>query len=128
MKFLPLVIFLILFIQCEDRTVEADDLAQIASDFNKKGPRQIDSETMIENIRIKENNTIVYNYTLLNLLVKNVDTNAFKAALRPGIISVIKVSPEMKTLRDRATNFEYCYSDKNHQIVYNFKIYPRDYR
>jgi hypothetical protein len=87
----------------------------------------IDSETKIEAIEIKGTNTIVYKYTLINLLAKNVDTVEFKKLLKPGIISVIKMSPEMKKLRDQNTVFEYYYQDKEQKFIYNFKIQAKDY-
>lgn len=128
MKYISLLIFLLLFARCDNHTVNTKELEQIAAGFNQKGPRMIDSETKIESIEIKANNTILYKYTLVNLLVKNVDTTEFKKALKPGIISIIKVSPEMKKLRDQGTNFEYYYQDKNNQFIYNFKIFPADYK
>jgi len=128
MKYINFVLFLLLFTKCENNSVNSQELEQIAVDFNKKGPRMIDSETRIENIQIKGTNTVVYNYTLVNLLYENVDTTEFKNLLRPGIISVIKVSPEMKKLKDQKANFEYCYSDKKHHLIYNFKISCKDYQ
>jgi len=127
MKF-PLLLFcFICFARCQEPGLNVNELQQIAADFNKKGPRMIDSETKIESIEIKGNNTIVYKYTLINLLAKNVDTVEFKKLLKPGIISVIKISPEMKKLRDQNTQFEYNYQDKEQKFIYNFRILPKDY-
>jgi len=128
MKYLIPVLLFFIFASCENHIVDTGDLEQIAADFNKDGPRMIDSETKIDAIEIKGNNTIVYKYTLVNLLARNVDTNTFKKALKPGIISIIKISPEMKKLRDQDTYFEYYYRDKENKFIYNFKILPGDYR
>jgi len=127
MKFPLLILFTICFFQCQNSGTGASELQQIASDFNKKGARMIDAETKIESIEIKGNNTIVYKYTLINLLAKNVDTIEFKKLLKPGIISVIKLSPEMKKLRDQNTQFEYYYKDKEQKFIYNFVIQAKDY-
>jgi hypothetical protein len=117
----------LLFCRCATESSGGATLEEIAREFNKKCPQMIDSETKIDGIEIKEPNTIVYNYTLINLLKQNVDTTEFNRALRPGLISVIKLSPEMKKLRDNNANFEYAYYDKSHTFIYLFKILPADY-
>ena len=121
--FLPVL----LLAACNSQSHEEDSLTGIVNEFNKKCPQMIDSETRIEGIDVKEPNTIIYKYTLVNLPLQNVDTSEFKKALLPGIISVIKLSPEMRTLRENATNFEYQYSDKFNKTIYTFKIFPKDY-
>ncbi len=117
----------LLFCRCATESSGSATLEEIAREFNKKCPQMIDSETKIDGIEIKEPNTIVYNYTLVNLFKQKVDTAEFNKALRPGLISVIKLSPEMKKLRDNNTNFEYAYYDKSHTFIYLFKILPTDY-
>jgi hypothetical protein len=117
----------LLFCSCANERSDGATIEEIAREFNKKCPQMIDSETKIDGIDIKEPNTIVYNYTLINLLKQKVDTAEFNKALRPGLISVIKLSPEMKKLRDNNTNFEYAYYDKSHAFIYRFKILPVDY-
>jgi len=124
---LPLFVWIFLLTACDINSDNEVNLTEIATEFNKKCPQMIDSETRIDGIDIKEPNTIVYKYTLINLPAKNVDTIEFKKALFPGIISIIKLSPEMKPLRKNATNFEYQYSDKSNKTIYTFKIFPKDY-
>lgn len=117
----------LLFCRCATESIGGATLEEIAREFNKKCPQMIDSETKIDGIEIKEPNTIIYNYTLVNIIKQRVDTVEFNKQLRPGLISVIKLSPEMKKLRDINTNFEYAYYDKSHAFIYLFKISPLDY-
>jgi hypothetical protein len=132
MKYAPLLFLFFIFASCADNSAKeranTEELEIIASEFNRDGARMIDSETRIDAIEIKGGNTIVYKYTLVNLQVKHVDTTEFKQALKPGIISLIKLSPPMKKLRDRETHFEYYYQDKDNKLIYNFKIAPPDYK
>lgn len=128
MKNLCLLFFICIFAACETQQVSSGELEKIASDFNQKGAQMIDSETRIDGIEIRNGNTIIYKYTLINLLTKNVDTLKFRNELRPGIISVVKISPEMKKLRDQSTEFEYAYQDKEGKFIYTFKIHPADYQ
>lgn len=82
----------------------------------------IDSETRLDGIEVKAPNTLVYKYTLINLLAQSVDTVQFYRLLWPGIISTIKLSGEMKKLRDANTTIEYLYQDKNNAPIYTFRI------
>jgi hypothetical protein len=102
-------------------------LVKTADELNEKCPKMIDSETRLDGIGVKEPNTLVYNYTLVNLLSQNVDTTEFYRALWPGIISTIKVSVEMKKLREHHTTIEYFYQDKNKVPIYTFRIGPEAY-
>lgn len=124
---LPILLFFCLY-GCTEPAQQENTLQQIATEFNKEGPRMVDSETRIEGIFIRGNKTIVYKYTLVNLLAQNADTVEFKKALRPGIISIVKLSPEMKTLREAGTNFEYEYWDKQNRFILRLKITPEDYK
>lgn len=103
-------------------------LMRIAGELNQKCPQMIDSETRFDGIDLKEPNTLVYKYTLVNINAKQVDTIQFYKALWPGIISTIKVSAEMKKLRENNTRIEYYYQDKNNQPIYTFKIGSEDYK
>lgn len=116
-----------LLISCSSSSQPSATLDEIAREFNKNCPQMIDSETRIDGIHIKKPNTIIYRYTLINLPVQHVDTLEFKKALLPGIISIIKLSPEMKQLKENNTNFEYHYYDKINKHIYTFKIFPNDY-
>lgn len=103
------------------------NLSEIAKEINEKCPQMLDSETRLDGIEVKEPNTLVYRYTLINMRAKNIDTTQFYRAMWPGLISNIKVSLEMKKLRENQTHIEYFYQDKTNKEVYTFKIKPEDY-
>jgi hypothetical protein len=120
--------FCIFFVSCTNSEEEnLKELQKIATQINEKCPQVLDSETRIEGIAVKEPNTLVYRYTLLNLKAENMDTAQFYRIMWPGIMSNIKVSPEMKKLRKNNVNIEYFYQDKDKKAVYTFKIGPKDY-
>ena len=117
-----------LLMACEDPTANTEELKQIVADFNQKCPQTLDSETRIDGLEFKEPNTLTYKYTLLNLNVLTLDTHQFYIAMWPGLLSTIKVSAEMKKLRDNDATIEYDYRDKAGKPVYLFKIAPKDYK
>lgn len=130
MRYLNLFVgFLILIVvlSCSDEQLFVNELKQIASDVNKKCPQMIDSETRLDGIEVQEPNTLVYKYTLVNIKVQGADTHLFYMSMWPGLLSFIKVSNEMKKLRENGTNIQYRYQDKDNQLFYLFKIGPNEY-
>ena len=123
------ILFLFSLVSCNDESDKvSSEIKQIATQVNKKCPQMIDSETRLDGISFLEPSTIVYKYTLVNLLAENLDTAKFYTAMWPGLLSTIKISPEMKSLREANTEFHYDYKDKNNKGVYLFKILPKDYK
>lgn len=117
-----------LFSNCESK--EEKNMRQLnksAAQLNEKCPQMLDSETRLDRIEVKEPNTLVYKFTLMNVLAKNMDTVLFYRAMWPGLISNIKVSLEMKTLRENKTTIEYFYQDKENNRINSIRITPEDY-
>ena len=87
----------------------------------------LDSETRIDGVQLLGENTLQYNYTLVNLLSQNVDTAQFRRALWPGILGMIRVSSDMQKLRDQNATIQYHYRDKQGGPIYTFVIRPEHY-
>lgn len=122
------VFILLLFAQCKSGEQNAKELSAIVDELNKKCPQVIDSETRLDGLELKQPNTLVYKFTLLNLNVQQLDTHQFYLAMWPGLLSTIKVSKEMQELRDNKATIQYAYRDKAQQSVYVFTIHPEDYK
>ncbi len=122
------VLFALIFFGCGNSEILDDKAIEIVKKFNSKCPLIVDSETRVDGIEIKKPNTIVYKYTLVNLLVESVDTSAFSKALRPGIISTLKTNSDLKDLKDNNAIFEYSYKDKKNRLIYLFKVTSKDYK
>lgn len=128
-KLLALVSLLVglFFSQCTSSDSIDKKALKVVSQFNSKCPMMIDAETRMDGIEIKGTNTILYKYTLINLMVENVDTTKFNLALRPGIISTIKTNTELAELKRINSSFEYFYKDRDNKFIYSFLITPNDY-
>jgi hypothetical protein len=112
---------------CSDEQLYVDDLRRIAKDVNEKCPRMVDSETRLDGLEVREPNTLVYQYTLVNVHLMPADTHQFFQSLWPGLISFVKLNKEMSKLRDNGTSIYYEYKDKSDKVVYTIKIRPEDY-
>lgn len=127
-RFFYIGVLFTLFSGCSDPVAKnMENLSEVAKAINEKCPQMLDSETRLDGIEVKDPNTLVYRYTLVNLLAANLDTVQFYRAMWPGLISNIKISPEMKKLRENNTIIEYYYQDKTNKPVYTFRMGPSDY-
>ncbi len=88
----------------------------------------VDSETRIDAVELRGEDTLVYHFTLVNFQRDNIDTAQFNRAMWPGIISNIRISPEMKRLRLANVKFVYSYQDKEAKPICQFKILPKQYQ
>lgn len=102
-------------------------LMTVASEFNKHCPFMADAETRVDNAVAGPNHTIIYNYTLVNLKVADLDTNLFRENIIPNIVSNARTSPEMKDFRKHRVTMMYNYRDKNGAFVYKATVTPEMY-
>lgn len=105
-----------------------EELRGIANQINLKCPQLIDSETRLDGIEVTDPNTLIYKYTLVHLKVADIDTPVFKKALWPGLLSSVKISADMKKIRDNNTTLHYTYKDSTNQPVCTVIITPKDYQ
>lgn len=115
------------FFACSGPNV-VDNLPSVVQTINEKCPKMIDSETRIDAVELRAVDTLVYYFTLVNFQRDKIDTAQFNRAMWPGIISNIKISPEMKSLRQAEVKFIYSYQDKEAKPICQFRILPVHYR
>ena len=103
-------------------------MMQSASELNKTCPVMVDQYTRLDNAIALPGNTLQYNYTLVDILKGEVNTDTVKKYVEPGIINNVKTNPEMKIYRDNKTTFIYYYKDKNGEFVLKFSVTPDRYQ
>ncbi len=113
---------------CEDSISHEASIEQEVASINKKCPQMLDEETRLEKVVFTKPNLIKYDYSLVNLEKKNVDTAQFRIALWPGILSNIRVDKNLYELRKQGIHFQYRYFDKSKELIYTFKISPDNYQ
>ncbi|MBA3681130.1 MAG: hypothetical protein H0W73_08185 [Bacteroidetes bacterium] len=122
-----IIILSFVFTACQSSEAIDNKAIKVVMKFNEKCPMMIDAETQMDGIEIKNGNTIVYKYRLINLFAARVDTAQFNRALRPGIINTIKTNAELNELKRIKSSFEYYYRDRDGKFIYSFVITPEDY-
>jgi hydrogenase maturation factor HypF (carbamoyltransferase family) len=102
-------------------------LMNIASEINKTCPIMVDSETRLDNTVSLPDKILQYNYTIINVVKDSVNLSNVRSLLEPNIIKSVRNNPQMKTLKDYKTTFNYNYKDKNGQFLLLISITPDRY-
>jgi len=116
------------FFSCENVSEEQLSIEEEIVNVNKSCPQMIDEETRFEKVELINSSNLQYEYVLVNLERKNVDTSNFKNLLWPGILSAVKLDPGLERLRQNNMTFHYRYLDKQKNLIYTFKIVPKNYQ
>lgn len=104
------------------------DLKKVATEFNKKGPQQIDQFTRLDSVSSIGKTNFVYYYTLIDMEKSEVNLDTVNKYVRPSIIENIKNSPELKIYRDNNITMDYKYYDRNGAFVLDIAVTPELYK
>ena len=89
--------------------------------MNNSLPKQIDSETRLDTVLVKDGN-IYYNYTLVNYMVEDIDLEVLKARMSPKLIDSSCTTEETRKLLNEGRTVAYVYRDQESKPVHEFKI------
>lgn len=102
-------------------------MMEVATEINKTCPIMLDSETRLDNTIALPDNVFQYNYTLINMEKRNVDTTNMKNYLVPRITNFVKTNPQMNFQREHKTTVNYYYNDKYGVYLFLISITPDKY-
>ena len=87
----------------------------------------VDQATTLKNVVALPDNTLQYNYILVNLTKEEVQLDTVQKYYFPVLLQSVKTSPEMKFFRDNKVTINYYYADKNGVFVKNYRVTPKMY-
>lgn len=99
-----------------------------ASEINKTCPIMVDKDTRFDNAVVLPNNTLQYNYSLLNFDRAKINSDTLKMFITPKLINGIKTNPEMRVYRENKTTFAYNYHDTDGKFIMKVLITPDMYQ
>jgi ribosomal protein L37AE/L43A len=99
------------------------DMQEIVSDMNKDLPEMMDSDTRLDNV-IAGEDSLTYNYTLINYLKGDFEFNEIKNSLKEGIVKGICTSSDMEIYVNNNTTFYYQYFDKDDNFIETISVFP----
>jgi hypothetical protein len=103
-------------------------LIQIANEINKHAPIIVDSTTRFDNMVALPGNKLQYNYTILNVEKKDIDTNYVIQNGKEIMINNARTNPKFVLFRDNKVALQAVYSDKNGVYVCTISIAYDDYK
>jgi len=106
-------------------------LKKIAGEINKTMPIVVESGLRCENVNALPGRKFQYNFTITDLLKKEVDTTLIKnfiAKRKPVLTNAIRADSSMQFFRQQKVIFIYTYRDKYFNYLYNITVKPEDYQ
>lgn len=102
-------------------------LSAVADEMNKTCPMIIDQYTTLKNVTALPENTLQFNYTLVQVTKADVVLDTVKKYAFPIVLAEVRTNPDLKSFRDRKVILNYYYSDKNGEFVTEYKVTPEMY-
>lgn len=115
---------LIIFTQCSGSV--DNQLKKIAKEATEKCPIMLDKWTRLDSCAALPGRTYKYYHTIQELEVT--DTTLFKTQFEPQILSLVKMSPDMKFFRENEVSLLYQYNDQNKKYLFTISINPDQYK
>lgn len=103
-------------------------LVKTASEINKSCPIMVDQYTRLDNTTALPDNSLKYNYTLIENTINEVNLDTAAKYIKPHLINNVKTDPGLKYFRDNDVTLIYNYRDKNGVFVVKYEITPEIYK
>ena len=128
-----LILFTVLLIVFSCNRIQGADRISIdvkagAEAVNKMSPFMVDAETRLDNATPLPNNTLQYNYTLVNITKDMIDVESFEAIMKPQIVNNVRTNPQMEHQRKNKWTLIYFYKDKEGNHIVSITVTPEDYK
>ena len=114
--------------QKENNNRISKDVIEAAQVVNAMCPYTLDSETRLDCAIPLPNNTLQYNYTMVNYTKELLDTVVFKAAMEPQILNNVRTNPQMEYQRQNKWTLNYFYLDKDGNYICSIIATPEKYK
>lgn len=102
-------------------------MLQTAKNINEDCPKMIDEHTRLDEVLAMPPNQLVYNYTLVNIDMDDVNMNNVVPSLEAMLLKTVKESNEFDIFRANKTNITYRYFDKEGMFMVKIDITPEKY-
>lgn len=100
-------------------------LTKQADKMNRNLPMMVDSETQLINV-YGSNNTFYYNFKLVNIKAKEVDTGHFKKAMRNQVLKNYCTNPDMETFKNNGVVLQYNYKGKENNYISKITVHAEE--
>jgi hypothetical protein len=102
-------------------------MLETAKNINEDCPKMIDEHTRLDDVLAMPPNELVYNYTLVNIDMDDVNMNNVTPSLEAMLLKTVKENNEFKIFRENKTTITYRYFDKEGMFMLKIDISPEKY-
>ena len=104
-----------------------DFMLETAKNINEDCPKMIDEHTRLDDVLAIPPNELIYNYTLVNIDMDDVNINNVTPSLEAMLLKTVKENNEFKIFRENRTTITYRYFDKEGLFMVKIDITPEKY-
>jgi hypothetical protein len=102
-------------------------MLETAKNINEDCPKMIDEHTRLDNVLAIPPIELVYDYTLVNIDMDDVNMNNVLPSLEAMLLKTVKENNEFKIFRENKTTITYRYFDKEGMFMVKIDITPEKY-
>ena len=102
-------------------------MLETAKNINEDCPKMIDEHTRLDDVLAIPPNELIYNYTLVNIDMDDVNINNVTPSLEAMLLKTVKGNNEFKIFRENRTTITYRYFDKEGLFMVKIDITPEKY-
>ena len=93
----------------------------VARKYIGKLPIMADAVSRLDSVLVRKTR-LLYNFTLVNVAKREVDAEAFTAAIRSGVVSQACMRPDFRPILDNGASIIYRYNDERDKHVARIKV------
>lgn len=118
------IVFMVFF-----RTASPDRAVfKFAKGMNRQCPLMIDRETRLDRVNAFADNTLHFNYTLINHVKDSLPVENLKNFMEPAILDKIKTSPTLNKYIKKNLTWVYSYNDKKGDFIFKITYTPEQFK
>lgn len=101
---------------------------KFSKELNKTCPTMVDAETRLDKVDALADNSLRFNYTLINRDKDSLAISNLKKFMEPVILNKIKTSPALSRYLNKNLTWIYSYNDKNGDFIFKITYTPKQFK
>jgi hypothetical protein len=101
---------------------------KFSKELNKTCPTMVDAETRLDKVDALADNSLRFNYTLINRDKDSLAISNLKKFMEPVILNKIKTSPALSRYLNKNLTWIYSYNDKNGDFIFKITYTPEQFK
>jgi hypothetical protein len=104
------------------------EVLKFVKEMNKTCPTMSDIETRLDKVAALEDNSLLFNYTLIYREKDSIAIGNLKQYMEPVILNKIRTSPTLSRYLNKNLTWIYSYNDKNGDFIFKITYTPEQFK